>query len=81
LRIKEQETRLTLQEHDDDDDDVLFRMQREAVQLEGKYKTLSMDEDWNYSDLKFAIKKFQYFAHNCAEIVDVEWTMGSSDNE
>ena len=40
---------------------------------------MSLNRDWNYSNLIFDVKKFQSLAHNCAERVDVEWISGSAD--
>ena len=60
--------------------DVQFRVQRQAVQLESMYITLSVSRDLKSSNGSVATRKFQSVVRTCGERVDTEWAKGSFDN-
>jgi len=52
---------------------VHFRVQRQVVQLDGRYKTWSV----KYSNGPFATRKFKFVVHMYGKMMEGEWVKGS----
>jgi hypothetical protein len=50
-----------------------FRVHRQVVELESRYRTLSMNRDLKYSNGSVATRKFQSLVSTCGERMESEW--------